>query len=306
LLGLTLFDLLPESSHKGAEEGMEKYFIQASGHRRKNGTVFPVEVSSSELVLEGKNVLILSVRDVTRTKMIADALKLTNVRLNLLLGITRHDILNKLTALLISNEMLSSRLADTGDLEILKLQEKAIQEIKNHIDFTREYDNLGLKGPFWQPVEKMVRRSFAQFLQTISFRCEIHNLEIYVDPLMEKVFYNLFDNAFRYGEGISEISVSCLRKGNDLSILFKDDGIGVPGGEKERIFERGYGKNTGLGLFFTREILSITGMEIHETGEYLNGAQFEIRIPAGHYRFTDSARESCDCHETAEAVVKTN
>ena len=57
-----------------------------------------------------------------------------------------------------------------------------------------------------------------------------------------------------------------------------------PPGEKARIFERGVGKNTGMGLFLTREILGITGITITETGDWKKGARFEIRVPRGMYR----------------------
>jgi len=56
----------------------------------------------------------------------------------------------------------------------------------------------------------------------------------------------------------------------------------VPPENKELIFKRGFGSNTGLGLFLTREILAITGIEIAETG--VKGARFEIRVPQGRYR----------------------
>ena len=53
---------------------------------------------------------------------------------------------------------------------------------------------------------------------------------------------------------------------------------------KEKIFERGYGKNTGLGLFLVREILSLTDMTIRENGEPGKGARFEILVPKRMYR----------------------
>lgn len=298
MIRLILHDLVPESGH-----GEEERFFNAPCHRKKDGSQFPVEVTSSGQVLQGRNVTILSVRDVTRTKMIEDALRLTNVRQNLLLGITRHDILNKLTVLIGCNGILASRLTDPEVRDMLDMQNKATLAIKNHIDFTREYDTLGVKGPAWQCVEDIVSRSFARFLKTVSFCCDAPELEIYADRMLEKVFYNLFDNAFRYGEGISEITVSCIRDGNGITILFKDNGIGIPADEKERIFLRGYGRNTGLGLFLTREILSITGMEIRETGEYRKGARFEIHVPEGHYRFVDRVGETRQCHRSAGTLV---
>jgi len=70
-----------------------------------------------------------------------------------------------------------------------------------------------------------------------------------------------------------------------LTLVISDDGIGILPTDKERIFYRGFGKNTGLGLFLAREILSITGIAIHETGEYRHGARFEFSIPKGIYRY---------------------
>ena len=73
-----------------------------------------------------------------------------------------------------------------------------------------------------------------------------------------------------------------------LYIIWEDDGAGIPEAEKGRIFERGYGKNTGFGLYLVREILSITGIQICETGQEGGGARFEILVPEGGYRFRDN------------------
>ncbi len=69
--------------------------------------------------------------------------------------------------------------------------------------------------------------------------------------------------------------------GPDAVWVICDDGVGIPMQMKERIFRKGVGKNTGLGLFLTREILDITGLTITETGREGEGAVFEIRIPDG-------------------------
>ena len=46
-----------------------------------------------------------------------------------------------------------------------------------------------------------------------------------------------------------------------------------------------FGKHTGLGLFLSREILSITGISVTEVGRQGSGAIFEIAVPKGTYRF---------------------
>ncbi|MDD1694555.1 MAG: ATP-binding protein, partial [Methanoregula sp.] len=61
-------------------------------------------------------------------------------------------------------------------------------------------------------------------------------------------------------------------------------GAGIAVEDKKRLFERGFGHHTGLGLFLSREILAITGITITENGEPGKGARFEILVPDGTWR----------------------
>ncbi|HOL41847.1 MAG TPA: ATP-binding protein, partial [Methanospirillum sp.] len=69
-----------------------------------------------------------------------------------------------------------------------------------------------------------------------------------------------------------------------LILVYEDNGVGIPEKDKKKICDHGFGKNTGFGLFLSREILSITGLSIHETGTEGKGARFEITIPKNLYR----------------------
>jgi signal transduction histidine kinase len=111
-----------------------------------------------------------------------------------------------------------------------------------------------------------------------------NNLEILADPWLNKVFFNLIDNTLRYAERVTKITVSYHESEDGLDLLFEDNGIGIPSGEKEKIFERGYGKNIGYGLFMVREILAITDLTIRENGEPGKGARYEIHVPKRYYR----------------------
>jgi signal transduction histidine kinase len=110
--------------------------------------------------------------------------------------------------------------------------------------------------------------------------------EVFADPLIVKVFYNLMDNSVRYGGKITTIRFSVEEAGANHLIVCEDDGDGVVAEEKEKIFERGFGKNTGLGLALSREILDITGIIIRESGDPGKGARFEIVVPKGAWRIT--------------------
>jgi signal transduction histidine kinase len=109
-------------------------------------------------------------------------------------------------------------------------------------------------------------------------------LEVFADPMLEKVFFNLLDNGIRHGGRVTDIRVSSHRDGGNLVIVWEDNGVGIAAEEKERIFAQGVGKNTGLGLFLVREILSLTGITIAETGVPGQGARFEIVVPPGSFR----------------------
>jgi signal transduction histidine kinase len=82
------------------------------------------------------------------------------------------------------------------------------------------------------------------------------------------------------------ISLDAREISDGLIIHIEDNGVGIPVQDKEKIFRRGFGKNTGLGLFLAREILSITGITIRETGEYQHGARFELQVPKGVFRYS--------------------
>jgi len=290
MLTMSLMDLSAEPEKTGDLFVQPNPQVRMYHHRKKAGTVFPVDISSAYFDLKGRPVLILSIRDLSSTQKIADALRLTNFKLNLLIGVTRHDVLNNLTVLVAYNDLLKNTISDSRVLDILNKQEKALHTIHTQIEFTREYDDLGIKSPSWQNVCETAQRAYSQFGSPVAFNCETGGLEIYADPLLEKVFYNLFDNAFRYGEGITQVRIFAVKEGSDLLLFFGDDGKGVPTENKERIFARGFGKNTGLGLFLSREILAITHIAICENGVYFKGARFEFRIPEGAYRYPGSER----------------
>jgi signal transduction histidine kinase len=113
--------------------------------------------------------------------------------------------------------------------------------------------------------------------------------EVFADPLIVKVLFNLIDNAVRYGGKITTIRFSVEeREGDHHFVVCEDDGEGVLAGEKERIFDRGFRKNIGLGLAISREILSITGLTIQETGRAGAGSRFEIGVPAGCFRLPET------------------
>jgi PAS domain S-box-containing protein len=229
--------------------------------------------------------------DITDRKKMEDALQQTNRKLNLLSSITRHDIKNQLLGLTTYLELSKNYLHDTARLaEYIAREEKAANAIGRQIEFTKEYENLGITAPVWQSAAASVKDALPDLpVGKLTIRVDLGKVEIYADPLLGKVFYNLIDNALRYGgQKMTAIDISGKETGTGLVIRVEDNGDGISSADKQRLFERGFGHNTGLGLFLSREILSITGISITETGEPGKGARFEIAVPEGGYRYGDA------------------
>jgi len=227
-----------------------------------------------------------SITDITDRKRIEDAVHLANKKLNLMNDITRHDILNTITGIF---GLIDMAVASGNKEELARLLEQIKEEgrlIQRQITFTRDYQGVGVHAPVWQNVRDVVARAVSGISSDgISIEVDLEETEIFADPLLEKVFYNLADNAVRYGENLTTIRFYYQISDNGLTLICEDDGGGIPDNAKIRIFERGVGKNTGMGLFLTREILRITGISIRETGVYGKGARFELIIPNGTWRF---------------------
>ena len=219
----------------------------------------------------------------------ADTLRQTNDKLNLMNSITRHDILNQLTVILGYLEMMQMTYTDSHLQDFITKEIQAAQNIQIQIMFTKDYQDIGVQSPQWFDIKKVIMANAATLpLSQIRLLVNVDNLELYADPLLEKVFYTLLENAVRHGKTITSIEFSYRVLAERLMVIYRDNGEGIPAEYKEAIFERKFFKHTGFGLFLSRTILGITGMKIRETGEPGKGARFEIIVPMGAYRFTNS------------------
>jgi len=227
--------------------------------------------------------------DIQARRQAEEALLQVNRKLNLLSSITRHDINNQLFSLKAFLELSKETLEDAAKTsEYIIKAERAADAIGRQIVFTKEYQDLGVKAPVWQNIDEGIKKAISSLaLRDIRVIAEVPGSDVYADPLLEKVFYNLIENALRYGgPKMTEIRITAAESDGAFVIAVQDNGAGISIEDKKRLFERGFGRHTGLGLFLSREILSITGITITETGEPGKGARFEIMVPKGAWRFT--------------------
>jgi len=226
--------------------------------------------------------MIGTAEDITERRRAEDALKAANRQIQLLNRITRHDILNQLNILAVSLQERSQVESELEAKQRIEREKAAIESIRRQITFTRHYQGIGTRPPGWFPVQDVVDRAVSGLdRRGIGVERGDCDFEVFADPLIERVFSILVDNTLQHGGAVTRLRFSCWPYRGGMVISCEDDGVGLPESDKERVFDRGFGKNGGCNLFLAREILAITGLAIRETGRPGAGARFEILVPHG-------------------------
>lgn len=249
--------------------------------RRKDGQYRYLELRASPY--DG-GVIYAAARDITDRIMLEKSLRLANIRLNLLTQITRHDLRNQLFILMGQVDMISGIKQEDMPDHKRKMEQRG-NAMSRVIDSTRDYQDLGAKEPQWLSWRSLMRKAQLDLhAEDMELVCAGKDYEIFADPLLEKVFYNLLDNANRYAGPKANVVVEVFTDDDSLHLIVQDDGPGISPKDRERLFEPGQGRGHGLGLFLSREILSITDLDIRESGGKAGGARFEITVPSGQFR----------------------
>ncbi len=264
----------------GSVQGLEVDYL------RPDRTIQPVEVNAALFHGERGDVILTLCRDIAERRKLNLTVQQARKKLNLLNTVTFQDIQSAVFSLAAYHILIKQLKPDSRILSFMDKETVLIQKITTSLEFARNYQDMGMQPPRWQNVNQtfLFAISHLDFL-SVSHTVETGGLELFADPLLEKVFFNLMENVLRHGPGTTSVRIWYREEGSGLVLFIEDNGPGVPQEEKHMIFDRGYGKDTGLGLFLVREILSITGMSIRETGMAGKGARFEILVPKEGYRF---------------------
>ena len=225
-------------------------------------------------------------RNITDRHNALDALASAHRKLNLLSSVTRHDTMNKITGLIVYIDLVRSTSDQTVRERYLLQIDKIARMIRDEVAFTRDYQETGVKSPAWQDLSACIASAKSQVdMEGIPVIEDCRGTALLEDPLLVKVMINLLENAVRHGGNrLSSVRFFCRYEGGSLVVVCEDDGAGIGEADKIRLFTRGFGKNTGLGLFLSQEILASTGLSIRENGTPGHGARFEIVAPKGTFR----------------------
>jgi PAS domain S-box-containing protein len=255
---------------------------------RCDGTIRWVEISVVLIHWDGRLARLLFVLDITERKLAEDIIELTTRKLALMNDVTYQYIQNKITGLRGYVELSRTAESEAERLSYIDKSDQVLADIHHLIRNTREYQEIGSIQPQWTSVEEAIRiaTSLVSPQPGIAIRIAVDGLEMHTDPLIEKIFGNLIENAVLHGKKTKTITFSCEETPDKLIIACEDDGCGIADEVRVHLFDQMVGKNIRFGLFFVRECLALSGMTITETGSPGKGARFEIAVPKGMYRFT--------------------
>ena len=106
---------------------------------------------------------------------------------------------------------------------------------------------------------------------------------------LERVFYNLIDNAIKYTGRGGHIHIECARRDRKACVRVSDTGIGIPPQDQQHIFDRFYRVDkarsrdtggTGLGLSIVKQIVLMHGGQVSVSSEGPNkGSTFTVELP---------------------------
>lgn len=267
------------------KKAVKGYVYHDSLRKRKDGSLVPVSISAAPIEFEGKLIGIVALyKDISDLKKTERQLALMNEKLRVVGGLTRHDARNKLTTITGNAYLARKKLA--GNTEVashLDDIEKAVEQVVRIFEHAKTYEMLGSQDLTQIDVEKTINEAISLFpdLHGVEIINECHRLTVRADSLLRQLFYNLIDNSFKYGQKLDHIKIHCVHNEAELTIVYEDDGMGIPQAVKPLIFDEGFttGKGSGYGLYLIRKMMEVYGWRIKETGEAGKGARFTIIIP---------------------------
>lgn len=304
-------------------------------HKRKNGTLYPVEVTLQTGVFGGQPVFVAIILDITERRKLEESLRRSqeeslaaNRAKSDFLANMSHEIRTPMTAILGYSELLmdsdlDSELRDNAVLTIHRNGKHLLGIINDILDLSKvESGKLELEILKVNPVE--ILQDVRNLLSVkASERANDLRLEllgeipesILSDPTrIKQTVLNLVGNAIKFTKnGTVSIVAECNRLSEQLIIHIKDTGIGISEEGVNRLFQpfsqadssttRKFG-GTGLGLAISRKIARLLGGDISVQSEEGKGSCFTLTLctgPLGDVRMASHGQSPTTVRSNADS-----
>ena len=311
MIGRNVKMLMPEPYHSAHDGYLGNYQRTSEAKiigigrevegRRKDGSVFPLDLAVAKVELNGATIYSGIVRDISERKVNEQALIEANAELEEFAYRTSHDLRSPIASSLgllgISRDMLAE-----GDMlalgKILQRMEGNFRRLDHLIQNIITVTRNRLMEEDEKPIE--LRPLVAEAIDALShlddfkrIRIENHvpaELTIVSKPSKFQVIVgNMLSNAVKYHdpkEAEPTIDVRAFRYGGRLRLSVEDNGLGVPPASRHLLFKmfkrlhpnRSFG--SGLGLYILRKSAeALGGTALYEARD--KGSRFMIELPDG-------------------------
>jgi signal transduction histidine kinase len=214
-----------------------------------------------------------------------------------------HEMKSPLGAIKQSAHLLESALGDTIDrdqkrlLSIIQGNNQTLYTLIDRILTSGQTDEEQVKLNIQRA---NIVKLFTQTLMLLSPVIKEKNIKVELNysakkiecdldmEKMQEVFQNFIENAVKFSPENSTIYITIFLKYPFITVIIKDEGIGIPAEETPYIFEKLYRasnskkisvKGTGLGLYIASKILKAHGARIQVDSKENHGTEFRIKIP---------------------------
>ena len=279
--------LAPEQMERANTEGI----LFETVHRRRDGTVFPVEVSSLGTEVGGERVLLSIIRDISERR-------LAEKQRSDFLHLAAHEMKTPLATFKGYVQILL-RLGGHDErereaLDVLDRQTKRLARlVQRLLDASRiqsgEWTVIRAEVHLGEVVEQAIRtvEELDHAPITLRMRCERPCVALADRDQVREVLLNLLDNAVRYGREGGPVEVEVESRAAEVIVSIQDHGPGIPQEDQARLFQAWYQAapmvrptaGMGLGLYVSRAIVESHGGRIWVESEEGKGSRFTFTIP---------------------------
>ena len=307
LLGMQVWEIEMNLAKSPAEGVWNKLEPGASlrldgRHRRRDGTIFPVEVSLGMVEIGGEPLFLALARDVTERKeaerqreALLNSLERANKDLQDFAHVVSHDLKAPLRAI---NSLAEWIVEDYGSLleedgrENLQLLQNRVKRMSGLLEGILDYSRVGRATAnkemvdSWALVKEVVDTLSPPGHVSITFAENLPRV-FYDKVQLTQIIQNLLDNAIKHlGKPSGQVGIACQDRGEAWEFQVTDDGVGIDPKHFGRIFgifqslkPRDELEATGIGLAIVKKIVEVNGGAIWVESERGNGVGFFFTVP---------------------------
>jgi len=273
----------------------------------KKGQTFPVEVSLSPVRSQGGLLVVAAIRDATVRRDTERQLVEANRAKSRLLAAASHDLRQPLQTLNLLNRAASRHAGPNAALQdILERQQLSLDTMAALLASALDVSKLDSGAVAADIVPSPIGAVFDRLRSDFEPQATDKGLELVVEPtaeggltdpeLLRRLLGNLLANAVHYTHH-GAIHVSCRRSGEELAIVVRDTGIGIPADQLDRIFDEFYQvdhgtqrpEGLGLGLSIVRRLAALLKASISVDSELGRGTTFTVTFPRAELVATTAA-----------------